>query len=649
MSIKSYKLLEPIKVGPVTIKNRLFFAPMGSWYAPPDGYCNQRLIDHYTRIAKGGTGLIIGEFLRVNDTDSAYAANMAILNNRYIYGFAELSESVKNEGACFVFQIGHAGGNTRPDQINGLTPAAPSPFVNIDGVLTREMTQGDIYRIQDDFVSTASRLQIAGFDGVEIHSAHGYLLSEFLSPRYNHRKDAYGGSLENRARMITEIYDRIRDKCGPGFVIGIRVNVNENFEGHHDGLQMEDVTAFSKILEAKGIDYISCTGADIINQKATVPTMYMQRGYNIANAEIVKKAVNVPVLVASGIDVQIGEEVLREGKADMVGMSRGLVADPELINKLAEGRVEDIRPCIRGGVGCASRARFNRTLACEVNPSIGNESMETKANTPVMNPKKVLVIGGGPGGMEAARLAAHRGHKVTLLEKANELGGRLIEASVPEFKQDIRPYITWLKTQLEKEMVDIKLGIKATPEMVKKQKPDVLIISVGAEYTLPDIAFEANTNILLPEEVTIGKKKTGKKVIVTGGGSIGCDVALYLAERQHKDVTLCTRQDQVMKDYDEILTAISIRERLAASRVKIKTGVTFKGLSGGKASFIDKEEITWQIEADTVVVSGGLTPRSEAAAEFDKLAPKVYKVGDCVKTGRIWDAIHTAWRAVLDF
>jgi 2,4-dienoyl-CoA reductase-like NADH-dependent reductase (Old Yellow Enzyme family)/thioredoxin reductase len=649
MPDKSYELLKPLKVGSIVLKNRLVFAPMGSWYAPPDGYCNQRLIDHYTRMAKGGTGLLVGEFLRVNDTDSAYAANMAILNNRYIYGYAELADAVKEEGACFVFQIGHAGGNTRPDQINGLTPAAPSPFVNIDGFLTREMTLEDINRIQQDFVNTASRLQIAGFHGVEIHTAHGYLLSEFLSPRYNHRKDSYGGSLENRARMTTEIFDKIRAKCGPNFVIGVRVNVNENFPGHLDGLTMEDVVTFAKIMDTRGIDYISCTGADIINQKASVPTMYMEKGYNVANAEIVKKAVKVPVMVAAGMNVELGEQVLREGKADLIGMSRGLVADPEVIRKLIEGREEDIRPCIRGGIGCASHARFNKTLACEVNPGIGKETLEIMVNTPVVHPRKVMVIGGGPGGMEAARLAAHRGHKVILYEKNRELGGRLIEASIPEFKKDIRPLVSWLKTQLKKEKVVIKSGVEATPEIVKKEKPDVLIVAAGAKYTLSEEILKDKNKILVPEEVTVGKKQVGEKVVVVGGGSIGCDIALYLAESQKKDVTLSTRQEMVMKDYDEILTAISIRDRLTASGVKVKTGVTFKGFSGGKANFTTGEGNTWQLNADTVIVSGGLVPCLDVAARFDKLAPRVYKVGDCVSVGRIWDAFHTAWRAVLDF
>jgi NADPH-dependent 2,4-dienoyl-CoA reductase/sulfur reductase-like enzyme len=492
-------------------------------------------------------------------------------------------------------------------------------------------------------------LQIAGFDGIEIHAAHGYLLSEFLSPRYNHRKDGYGGSLENRARMTLEIYDKIREKCGPDFIIGVRVNVNENFEGHFDGLTMEDVVAFAKTMEARGINYISCSGADIINQKAAVPTMYMTRGYNVANTEIVKKAVNVPVMVAAGMNVEIGEQVLQDGKSDIIGFARGLVADPEIPRKLMEGRIEDIRPCIRGGIGCASRARFNRTLKCELNPSIGMESIEILANTPVIHPKRVLVIGGGPGGMEAARLAAHRGHNVTLLEKNQELGGRLIEASVPEFKQDIRPLITWLKTQLIKEKVDVRLGVEAKPEMIKKENPDILIVSIGAEYTIPAELTKDKANIMLPEEVTVGKKQVGNKVVVTGGGSIGCDLAIYLAETQKKDVTLCTRQDQVMKDYDEILTAISIWERLATSGVKVKTGVTLKGYSGGKATFTDREGVTWQLDADTVVVSGGLAPRSDVADKFDNLAPKVYKVGDCITVGRIWDAFHTAWRAVLDF
>ncbi|MBN2062038.1 MAG: FAD-dependent oxidoreductase [Deltaproteobacteria bacterium] len=649
MSRKTYKILEPINIGPITLRNRIVFAPTGSWYAPPDGYCNQRLIDHYTRLAKGGLGLIIGEFLRVNDVDSAYAANMAILNNRYIYGYAELAESVQNEGAGMVFQIGHAGGNTRPDQINGLTPIAPSPFINIDGVVTREMTLEDINRVQEDFVATAGRLQIAGFDGIEIHAAHGYLLSEFLSPRYNQRKDDYGGSVENRARMIVEVYDRIRASCGPDFVIGVRVNVNENFPGHSDGLTMEDVVAFAKIMEARGIDYISCTGADIINQKASVPTMYMQRGFNVANTEIVKKAVRVPVIVAAGMNVELGEKVLRGGQADLIAMARGLIADPDLPLKVMEGRIEDIRPCIRGGIGCASRARFNRTLKCELNPAIGVERLEILAITPAFTPRKVLVIGGGPGGMEAARLSAHRGHKVTLLEKTQELGGLLLQASVPDFKEDLRPLITWQKTQLKKENVEVRLGIEATPEIVKKEKPDVLIVAVGSEYRLPPDLVKDKANILMPDDVLLGKKQVGEKVVVTGGGSIGCDTALYIAEAFKKDVTILTRQDSVMKDYDEILTVISITERLANDGVKVKTGVTIKGFSGGRVYCTDRVGITWQLEADTVVVSGGLTPLSDVAARFENLAPRVYNVGDCVKVGRIWDAFHSAWRAVADF
>jgi NADPH-dependent 2,4-dienoyl-CoA reductase/sulfur reductase-like enzyme len=347
--------------------------------------------------------------------------------------------------------------------------------------------------------------------------------------------------------------------------------------------------------------------------------------------------------------VELGEQVLREGKADLIGMSRGLVADPEVIRKLIEGREEDIRPCIRGGIGCASHARFNKTLACEVNPGIGKETLEIMVNTPVVHPRKVMVIGGGPGGMEAARLAAHRGHKVILYEKNRELGGRLIEASIPEFKKDIRPLVSWLKIQLKKEKVVIKLGVEATPEIVKKEKPDVLIVAAGAEYTLSEEILKDKTKILVPEEVTVEKKQVGEKVVVVGGGSIGCDMALYLAETQMKDVTLSTRQEMVMKDYDEILTAISIRDRLTASGVKVKTGVTFKGFSEGKANFTTVEGSTWQLNADTVIVSGGLVPCLDVAARFDKLAPRVYKVGDCVSVGRIWDAFHTAWRAVLDF
>jgi 2,4-dienoyl-CoA reductase-like NADH-dependent reductase (Old Yellow Enzyme family)/NADPH-dependent 2,4-dienoyl-CoA reductase/sulfur reductase-like enzyme len=646
MSSQYYKLLEPIQIGSLKLKNRIALAPMGTNLVSPDGSTNKRLIDYYTRFAKGGAGLIIPEGHHIDDKESAVLANcLAIHKPCFIPGLNDLVESIKDYGAAVIAQLGHAGHQTIPENINGLQPVAPSPIANqVVGIVPKELDQEKIYEIQNSFADSAMRAMIIGFDGIEIHGANGYLLTEFLSPRLNIRKDKYGGPIENRARMALEIYERIRAKTRSGFIVGYRICADERIPG---GVSPEDVVAFVRMLEKVGIDYIHVTSSTYESMVFGVPTTYVPRGSNLHLSEMIKKAVNVPILCAGGLNVEVGERAIREGKTDIVAIGRGLIADPELPLKLKEGRLEDIRPCIRGNQGCISRTIIGKGLSCEVNPGIGKDAIMTV--TPAKDPKRVMVIGGGVAGMEAARLAAERGHKVSLIERGGKLGGHVLEASVPEFKEDLRPLLNWLKVQLNKQGVTIRLNTEGTPELVKKENPDVLIVAVGSEYGVPAELARDAANFMSPREVLLGQKQMGGKVVVAGGGFVGCETALHIAESMKKKVTIIEMLDQILLDNPEPMSTIAITTRLQMAGVEVKTGFTLKGYDGKKAACTDKEGKEHHIEAESLVLATGLRTNQESAVRFEGLAPMVFRIGDCIQPRKIYNAFSEAWKAVFSF
>jgi 2,4-dienoyl-CoA reductase-like NADH-dependent reductase (Old Yellow Enzyme family)/NADPH-dependent 2,4-dienoyl-CoA reductase/sulfur reductase-like enzyme len=619
---------------------------MGTNLVSPDGSTNKRLLDYYTRFARGGVGLLIPEGHHIDDKESAVLANcLAIHNNRYIPGLNELVELVKDYGGAIVAQLGHAGHQTTPENIHGLQPVAPSPIANqVVGIVPKELDQEKIYEIQNSFADSAMRAMIIGFDGVEIHGANGYLLTQFLSPRLNIRKDKYGGSIENRARMALETYEKIRAKTRPGFIVGYRICADERIPG---GVSPEDVVAFVKMLEKVGIDYIHVTSSTYESMVFGVPTTYVPRGSNLHLSEMIKKAVSVPILCAGGLNVEVGERAIREGKTDIVAIGRGLIADPELPLKLNEGRLEDIRPCIRGNQGCISRTIIGQGLSCEVNPGIGKDA--TMTVTPAKDPKRVMVIGGGVAGMEAARLAAERGHKVSLIERGGELGGHVLEASIPEFKEDLRPLLIWLKIQLNKQGVNIRLNTEGTPELVKKEKPDVLIVAVGSEYGVPAELAKDAAHFISPREVLFGQKQLGEKIVVAGGGFVGCETALHIAESMKKKVTIVEMLDQILLDNPEPMSTMAIMMRLSMVGVEIKTGFTLKGYDGKKVICRDKDGKEHQIEADSMVLATGLHAKQDLATKFDGLVPRTFKIGDCAQPRKIYHAFREAWKAVFSF
>lgn len=644
MSARPYRLLEPFKLGPLTLRNRIVLAPMGTMSAAVDGSVSRELSDFLIGYAKAGVGLVITEGTSIDDRESVVIPRPLLVHeDRYIPRLAELADSVKNEGAAIVCQISHAGRQTVPENTGGRQPLAPSPIASeIERVVPRELDEETIVGIEDSFASAAERLERAHYDGVELHGAHGYLLTEFLSPAMNTRTDKYGGSLENRARMVLETCQKIRARTTREFILGYRISADDRTLG---GITPDDVVAFAKMLEGAGVDYISVASGTHESFAYIYPPMYMPRGVNLPMSRSIKKAVGVPVMCAGGLDYEPGERAVREGDTDLVAVGRGLLADPDSVLKLMEGRGQDIRPCIRCNE-CMKHLMFDGYLSCAVNPSfISRDAIVS--NTSI--PKRVLVVGGGPGGMEAARVAASRGHQVILLEKTSALGGHLLEAAVPTFKEDLRLLRKWQDTQLRKEGVEVRVNCEATSDLVKGEAPDVLIVAVGSDYVVPaDLVNDAG-NFVLPIEVLLNQKDIGNNVVVAGGGFVGCETALHIREALKKEVTIVELLDDVLLDLEVPMNKMVLQMRLRAAGVRILTGQRLRSYSEGKAVLADKEGKDQQMDADSVVLALGLKPRQDMVDKLTGLAPLVFKVGDCIQPKDIYHTFNSAWEAALSF
>jgi len=618
-------------------------APMCSRLAAPDGSVTQRMIDYYSERARGGVGMIVVEYSYIDGKESRSAVcQLGVYSDHMIPGLNELAEAIQAHGAGAVLQICHGGRQTAPPYM-GKQPVAPSAIAcKFIGVTPRELTLDEIEEIQDAFAEAARRAKQAGFNGIELHGTHGYLMCQFLSPYTNKRTDKYGQSLENRALFGLETLKKVREKVGAQFTVGYRLCADEIVPG---GLTLEETTKFARMLEDAGIDYIHVSAGNFETFPAIVQPIYMPRSPFLHLTEGIKKAVEkVPVIAVGSHDVKTAEKALQEGKADLVALGRTLIADPELPKKLSEGREEDMRPCIRGNEGCISRFILGQTQRCEVNPAVGRER-EFRI-VPAVDKKKVMVVGGGAAGMEAARVAALRGHEITLIEKGENLGGHLVEASVPKFKDDTKELLNWLLKQVDKAGVKVELKTEATPDLVKERKPDVLIVAVGSEFVVPEVPGADKALVAVATDVLLGKKAVGEKVVVVGGGLVGCETALFIADELEKKVTVVETIDEVLAKIEPACTMVLV-DRLEKAGVEIHTGWSLEEITDKGVVCTDKEGGRNDIEADTVVLALGLSPREEIVEKFEGLAPEVYVIGDCVEARMIYNAFEDAWRAVL--
>ncbi len=606
-------------------------APMLSRLCDPNGIVSQKLIDYYAERAKGGVGLIIVEYCYIDEKESkAHPAQLGVYSDQLIAGLGDLTEAIQEWGAKAILQICHAGRSTSAKTM-GRQPIAPSAMASFTGEMAREMTFEEIEATIESFAEAARRAKTAGFDGVELHGTHGYLMAQFLSPYTNRRTDKYG---RDRGLFALETLDRVRSRVGNDYLVGYRVSGEEFVEG---GLTLKETKAFAKRLEERAIDYLHVSaGIPEAGQYSIMP-MYLPRGHLLPLAEGIKSAVTVPVMAVGALhDPALAEETLQKNRADLIVMGRALIADPQLPQKIQSGQAENIRTCLRCNEGCSSRIRENKTQRCAINAEIGRERQ--MRIHPVSKAKQVCVIGGGPAGMEAARILALRRHRVTLIEKEKDLGGLLRYATVPDFKAELRSFLEYLKTQVVKLGVEIRMNHRASPEFIKELKPDSVVLAAGSTVRVPDISGAGKPFVSTFRELLSGEFQAGQRVVVAGGAAMGCEIAAHLAS-VGKKVTLVEMVGELAVDL-EMRARLTLLQLLKERGVKILTNWKLEKIDNGYVLLIGRDWKRQEVAADSVILALGLTPNQELIKPLRESFSDLYVIGDCVEPRKIYQAIH---------
>jgi 2,4-dienoyl-CoA reductase-like NADH-dependent reductase (Old Yellow Enzyme family)/thioredoxin reductase len=511
-----------------------------------------------------------------------------------------------------------------------------------------DFTLDKIRYVVEAHVKAAERCLIAGMDMIMIHAGHGHLISQFLSPKSNLRTDAYGGSFTNRARIILEILDEIRNKVGDRLAIEYRISGDELAP---DGLTSEAQLELARLIQDR-IDLIHVSAGKLYEEK-TVPRIfqptYLPRGVNVYLAELFKKELRIPVTTVGSLDLDLAEQIIAEGRADMVAMARTLIADPDAVNKAKRGRAETTRPCVRCNTCIDLAHRALLPVHCAVNPLAGREAEFANLPPPVAR-KKVVVVGGGPAGMEAARTAASRGHEVVLFEKDPQLGGTLAMASAAPFKADMKAYLDWaVRTTMNTPSVTVRLSTEGTTERIRSESPDSVIVAVGSVPLIPEMPGIDRENVLWAGDVDLGRVEVGDRVVVAGAGLTGSETALHLAQ-QGKKVTLIDMLPLDRIDADSpFVNIIALRGMLGELNIDTRTEVKLEAVTDAGALIIDKNWNRTEIPCDTVVLALGVRPRKEIAEILEPLAPDVLTAGDCnTERGNLYKATMQGFFAGMD-
>lgn len=622
------KLFSPQKINVCEIPNRLAVTAMVANYCNEDGTATDKYIAYHEAKAKGGWGLIITEDYAVNKNAMGYKYIAGLWNDEQIESHKKLTDTIHKYETKIFAQIYHAGRQSCSFVNGGMQPVAPSaipcPWLR---ELPRELTIPEIEQIIEDFGDCALRVKKAGFDGVEVHAGHGYLLAEFMSTYVNKRTDKYGGCLDNRVRIIKEIYDNVRSKVGKDFPITIRFSAYEGVEGGRD---IAESRVLAKLFEEWGFDalHVSNGAYGDHNKGGIVAPMYYPHAFNADLAAEIKKLVNIPVFTVNRInDPRMAETLLELDKADFIGMGRGSLADPELPNKAKAGDLTSIRYCIGCLQGCTGALYLGGPLNCLVNPSLGREGELDYSK--VDEPKSVLVIGGGPGGLEAARTAAIKGHKVSLYEKRGFLGGQFKSASYPAFKGELGTYIAWATNELDKLGVDVHLNSELTKKLVDEINPDVIIAATGGTPLMPPIKGIDKPHVVSAEDALLGNVKTGDRIVVAGGGEVGGETAEHLAMQQ-KDVSVVEMCSSLFKELDGV-NKYNIMKVLEEYGVKQYTETkVVEILDDGVV--VENNQGKFTIPADTVVIGLGYKPDNKLAEELKESYDNVIIIGGAIKT-----------------
>jgi len=639
-------LASPIVINGVTFKNRIFGAPMSNPELDPD--CHMRKEDmafHENRASGGIASVAIGLGI-VDAVGRTHTKEVTLYDVMSLPSLKEMANAMHHHNCNAVMELAHGGkyANARSHEHDfGRCAIGPNDEMNPEGVQVRSMTDEDIYRVADCFAEAAKLVKEAGFDMVLVHGGHGWLLGQFMSPSMNHRTDKWGGSLENRMRFPLLVIEKIRAAVSPGFPIEYRMSGAEFTEG---GYTIEEGIEMAKVLDGK-VDIIHVSAGvhedpDVF--VVTHPSMFIEHGCNVFLAAEIKKHVKTPVATLGGLnDPDMMEEIIASGKADIVEIARQSICDPYFPEKAFSGNKDDITRCCRCFT-CFYNYLTNRTYSCAFNPKVGNE-LENKSAFPPTTPKKVIVAGGGPGGMEAAITAAGRGHSVTLYEKGSRLGGQLLAEEHIPFNQDMFNFVKVLERRLSKTGVDVQLNTELTAEQAADMKADVIITAIGARPIVPPISGIDSKKVVTLDAFHQTTPALGQKIVILGGGLVGSECAIYL-DGLGKDVTIIEmKSDWAADSYFMHKNAMKIYARNSNIKIYINTvakEITEEGIlcetSDGEILF----------EADTILLAAGMRADRKAAESFYNAAPRVFEIGDCIKPGRVAEAVSGGYYRALD-
>ena len=662
MSLKYKKLFEPVKIGSLEVKNRFAMAPMGPLgLADAEGGFNQRGVEYYTARARGGTGLIITGVTFVDNVVEEHGMPSVPCSTHnplhFIRTAREMTERIHAYDAKVLLQLsGGFGRVTIPTNLGEFPPVAPSPIQHrwLDKTC-REMTIEEIKSIVKKFGDGAASAKRAGFDGVQIHAVHeGYLIDQFAISFFNNRTDEYGGSLENRLRFAREIVEEIKKRCGKDFPVTLRYSpksfIKDWREGALPGEEFEEKgrdipegIETAKLLVAYCYDALDIDVGSYDSWWWSHPPMYQDKGLYIPFAKIIKDVVDVPIICAGRMDnPDLALGAINDGACDMISLGRPLLADESYVNKLRAGKTADIRPCLSCQEGCMGRIQEYSALNCAVNPAACRE--KDAALFPTLKSKKVVIVGGGVAGCEAARVLALRRHKPVIYEKSSRLGGNLIPGGAPDFKEDDHALVAWYEHTLKELGVEVNLNTEVNANLLSEISADATIIATGSKPKM--FSFGDDSNVYVAADVLLKKVDSGKNVVIIGGGLVGCELAIWLA-RSEKNVTLVEIQDKLLavngplchanSEMLERLVPFSGVEVLTSSKV-VKT--TEKGV------IVNSNGNDRELPADSVVLAVGYSAENSLYNEIKYECADVHLIGDARKVANImyaiWDAYEVA-------